>query len=208
MKIRNGYVSNSSSSSFMIVYKNINDFIKLKMFDGYNTLINDIKNNNLNDFVTYISSMLYMGLYTVYEAYTKDELEPPIQWEIYDLFDMCKLSNESTNKLEQSYCKKMHEINKLGFEFKNKTANYSIKEKYDAIHDYMQNFYSNDRKIKNECKKIAEKIVKRLKMKNYKIAILRYEDHDSLGSYMEHQFMPFVKINPDRKYEIWSSSNH
>ena len=50
MKVRNGFVSNSSSSSFLIIEKNENmDLERFKAFKGYDIFVNDLKNAKVFD---------------------------------------------------------------------------------------------------------------------------------------------------------------
>jgi hypothetical protein len=53
----------------------------------------------------------------------------------------------------------------------------------------------------------AEKIFGILK-ENFKMAAIEYEDHSDIGSYMEHDFMPFISHNPDGKFKVFVQNNH
>jgi len=73
MKIRNGFVSNSSSSSFVVIYKSDNDFIKFDKFKGYQEFINDLNNSNVKDAEVAISEHLKGFYYNTYSKFTYEE---------------------------------------------------------------------------------------------------------------------------------------
>ena len=55
---------------------------------------------------------------------------------------------------------------------------------------------------------LAMKIQDALTEKGYQIRSIRYEDDTNLGYLMEQGFMPFLKRNPERKYEIFTTNEH
>ena len=193
MKMRNGYVSNSSSSSFLVVYDNLEDFAPFRLFEkGYNCLMHDIPSSTDEDVIGFIESFIanyFYGLKEVYEKelYTNDnsgnahfDFNYSNQWNTfsYILNIPYGILNEKVIALELAADESMEALNIA----------------YEKIED---EGYRNE----------AEKIFGILK-ENFKMAAIEYEDHSDIGSYMEHDFMPFISHNPDGKFKVFVQNNH
>lgn len=193
MKMRNGYVSNSSSSSFLVVYNSLVDFTPFRLFEkGYNRLMRDIPSSTDEDVIGFIESIIanyFYGLKEVYEKelYTNDnsgnarfDFSYNNQWNTFScaLHIPYDILNEKEIALELAADESMEALN-IAYE-----------------------------KIENEgYRNEAEKIFGILK-ENFKMAAMEYEDHTDIGSYMEHDFMPFIKHNPDNKFAVFTQNNH
>ena len=211
MLVRNGWVSNSSTSSFVVVYKCASDFFKLHEFRGYNTLCRSLVGGfgELTESVPTVAHILLLGLDQFKErlptgGYSCDD-------EVYDILQTCpdedwderaayaSLLSEILNKWQE--CMEACEDNREVV-LEELNSWYFSSAVYDRCHDV--------------CDKLATVIVNYWKAQGYTVKVLEYGDDDLLeydeagvdGAFMEWQFMPWIKNNPDRDYSVFILNGH
>lgn len=169
MKQRGGFVSNSSSSSFLLCYNDKSDFDVLKNYEGYETFMDDLAPGNEQAIVEFLHDQCESDLYS-YRWYVESKNRGSISFVFHrdaslELSEMCeKLGCQS------------EEINNV------------IKEGTDLIEKDCENLdYDGISKIAT---KFAKLVYDGIKGKWKNLGIVGYSDNDGdFHGYMEHEFM-------------------
>lgn len=229
MKIRNGYVSNSSSSSFLIIFKNIFEFCDFHTFSHYKMFEDDLRNATEESGVNHLESLIFQSYYEKYDSVFDyfdivNDFRDTAQFQIENLFKIAQLSDEE-------YKNTLKKVENITREIRNK-----VDKKYPYILDvfdnarnpymflnqeeidfvsqckkelsekfYEENFYNE---LKKDAKQIATDLKNGLKNQGYEVKSIRYEDHTEDGYFMEKGFMPFLESNPEKNYEIITTCEH
>jgi hypothetical protein len=202
MKIRNGYVSNSSSSSFLVIYDKESDFIKFKDFNGYDTFINDLK--KFKEYgERFIENYLHNYWYNIHNQYMYEDLDIT---KFFDKQENIELLIETAKVDDTEYQDFMETVHKEGFDFHNANKG-NINYKNPEYRKYEKLYFEN-KEAKCFLKDFAKKIYQGLLRENYIISCVRYEDQTEDGAYMERGFMPFIAMNPEQNYLIIACSEH
>ena len=109
MKIRSGYVSNSSSSSFLICFNDENEFSKFDKFNKFNMYKNfmiDFKNKtfyNDESSIELIESILFEYLYSIGDnvSFEADYVDYQQYYDILDFIDYTICSEDWTKLKEE-----------------------------------------------------------------------------------------------------------
>lgn len=212
MKTRAGYVSNSSSSSFLVLYHDVSEFDNFSKFDGYETMLKDIKSNSMNI------------------EKCKMHLEMEMNNKIYDLINIAwNRMNENNWPYSATYFADAafdDLIYFLNLDQDEKAGAFLMDEFHSKLMEYADEHpvpenidYKEQQKYRYKLKKFAEQhmpdvketaslLCDKMAEKGYQLSTIRYSDDCGCGSYMEHEFMPFVKICPEAKFHVNILNQH
>lgn len=208
MKIRSGYVSNSSSSSFLVVYHDISNFIKFSLFDYFSRFLSDVQKSDEEMVLNYIKYAIVEFLHSRYNEleHSFTDFEHFYSTDRDNWVDMV-IEYEYQDTIVDSIINKMIDMVKTASEDIESTEHPIWKKVYNVIHE------SSDL-ITEE----ATKFMTHLKDKGYKIAVVIYgsdvaSDDDvynsELHSYLETKLLPMMTCNPDEdKFRVYSQNHH
>lgn len=184
MKIRTNYVSNSSSSSFVLAFKDEDGdkfFEKFANWKGYDTFIKDynLAKNCKKKNMKFLKNDIYQLCFCL------------VYFVLHD--DRCYWEASYENTFTGS---KLLLHQKLIDQIREVVKNNTKEKKYSTgtFPDLSDNGWDLINKIVDQTYK---KLVREM-IKEYKIfTVLEYADDEILGAYMEHRFMPFLLENPE-----------
>ena len=208
MKIRTGFVSNSSSSSFLVIYRSIEDFNRFSGFVELPNLIRDLSTSTAEKVFGFVKGLICSDGYDSYYKYTSNyrdvhELTPTF----CQLQELVLLSGADDSK----YCEWRGKINTAGFTFyrEHDVANVTYVYDKDWYRAYDAAWLDTiSKELDVIASALARDIVDRLAAGGYTTACVEYEDHDDYGCYMEHDFMPMIAADADHKISVITINNH
>lgn len=201
MKIRASYVSNSSSSSYLIICKSFEEFDKFKVFKGYDTFMKDLQKSRERSALDWIAAEIRALFYCRFRAACAPATMTSSN--IYDTYiarnntyELTHYAIEYSDQPERCVKTQQAEI-ALGYIITSTDSNEERKQKCEDFIDSLN------------YEELAKEVLDSIKNKGYNLRSIRYEDDLELGYYMEHYFMPFLAQNPEaEKQQVFTRSEH
>lgn len=225
MKIRSSFVSNSSSSSFLIVFQNIFDFYDFKTFKSFDFFEQDLRNATEESGLNLLKDAIFECYLDEYERFSSGEsyTDKLVTYEISNLFKLAKLSDKEftesiekvktlkekyTDMIRKKYPKMMGNI----FISKAPRALLTSEESdfYESVLEEFNKEFNSDEfynELEKDSDKIANDLKDALKKEGYEVkAICKNEafesDEERERNTKEYNFITFIKTNPERNYQI------
>lgn len=215
MLIRNGWVSNSSTSSFVVIYDDAHQFDKLATFDGYRTFLEDLnKAIDPERPVWVLAAELGAAVYETKESYISGRYRAP-DYVVDELLEDYNVDDTEYRELFSKVCKKARELDE---------ANPEDKREYE--HQLNGWFYRDfGKEVYSVCEDLAKRLVEAIRKSGKKITAITYGNDDCKdywerftepqndldtvnGAYMEGEFVPWVASMPNRKYTVIIHREH
>ena len=237
MKIRQGFVSNSSSSSFLIAYRDMKDFDRFSSFKGFDIFKKDMEEaeeyDAVKEFLAFKLDTYFHYLFYDWSSSSESREEFDVLWDIFHLASSDFFSaNSLLRKIDDTFCslrkafwadleKNEPELYKLVKplyfseidldDYVRRAGSSEEKEKWHAaMREYYKKFdeYYSGEDFKQDIERIVEVLLEDYKKSSIKLKVLNYQDHSEEGSYMDHVFMPFLAGDPEGKISVFTNSEH
>ena len=213
MKVRNGFVSNSSSSSFLVAYHSKDDFSKFSKFDGYKELLHDLsskRNSSLSTSVEHVEMVIDNYLYFFTDHMVDrvcgcdDDRDSHDYEEYYELIYNLECDDEEfmapINKYRDDVRDMLEKMAGEG-ELKAKDGYIDASVRFEAV--------EKTNRLRPDAHAIAEAMCQWIIMKKgMLVSTVEYEDDSDFGAYMEHEFMPFLSHCPRADFFVHRHSMH
>lgn len=191
-------------ASFIVVYKSLLDFNDFIYFKHFKKFQYDLYNSSKDDSYIQLKYYLYHSVYSIYSSCinftnTNDD--------IYSLFDLANIYYSEYDKITKPIFK-LNDVfvNNITKKFPDITLyndNFNA-EQINFINNQILWFTNEFNKIKdnilNQTNNLSNIIINNLTQDDYHINALYYNNDDI----MKCKFIPFVAINPERNYEIFT----
>ena len=194
MKIRTNYVSNSSSSSFLVAYNDISAFDSIKKYKGYKEFISDVEGEACDD-ESKVKDFFVNKYHEILDSYMWNVRDRNILWKKESPTDefkaLCrKFGCEDDEDVQDAYIEGVQNV-ELNAEAYCTGAYYD----YDEFEPLATKF--------------ADLLYEKMKQKFKNVSSFSYSDNDGdFYAYMEHDFMQALASDDDDKYAVLSINNH
>ena len=189
MKNRTNYVRNISSSSYLIIVRNFEEFDKFKVLNGYETFKEDFSKSTEEGALDWIAEEIAWLLYCLFRSYfEKNEKERK-------RYDRAAGDSEVfvlTHYTKDSKC--------------NKTREAQARLKMTCMTDCEAKCIDILESL--DYKELAKEVLDDINNSGYTVRSLTYADNSDLGCYMAHDFMQFLARNPEAEKQQVFISRH
>jgi len=197
MKTRASFVSNSSSSSFLVLYRDKDAFSELRHQEGYRTLIDDLGDSDDGEIEHFLAGKFSIAMYDASEI-ERDAREgmPVRSWRMDSRNGLNALASslggltDETRKCLADGLEAAKALGRLPYDDPGR------RELHDVLDALKQKF--------------AKSMLAKAREAWPHVCVLTYADEDGeYGNYMEHEFMPLVAgRGSDGSYLVNTQSNH
>lgn len=237
MKVRQGFVSNSSSSSFLVAYKDMKDFDRFSSFEGFDIFKKDMEAakeyDAVKEFMAFKLHGYFYYLFYDWSNSSESREEFDVLWDIFHLASSDFFSvNSLLRKIDDTFCSlreafwadleknepELYRLVKpLSFseidldDYVRRVGSSEEKEKWRAaMREYHKKFgeYYRGEFFEQDIERTVEVLLEDYKKSSIELKVLNYEDHSEEGSYMEHSFMPFLTGDPEGKVSVFTNNEH
>ena len=197
MKIRTNFVSNSSSSSFLVVVNDSKVLEKFSQFNGYDCLKKDMGNSTPKKVHDFLKRLLFEGLadeaYDYYCACIDENNGGRYENSLANLMEF--VGGDAEEKYEALVMDIMNKVKKAAEANEGKKRSWWFTDMVNIVHGH-----------DDALEEIASLISKQFDQS--KVSVVGYEDHSDEGCYMEHYFMPFVMRVPEKGLKVFRLDEH
>lgn len=196
MKTRNGYVSNSSSSSFLLAYDDLKQFDCVKKTEGYKLLLSLLERGNASEeeLLSFMKEHVGDCIYRCADnEWHNQHMAKDNGW-LARRYEWSLVEHLRELGLDESYFPAVKELENAIGRYVQKFDDYSYGYELDEFDD-MEDM-------------LALQIVDSLMRNHSRFAVMEFSDEYDFGSYLEHEFMPGLMSYSNEKGFVSACVSH